>query len=409
MEKNTQVQQNQATPDIASLISQLKAVENNVPTNEAARKELLDAVRRVGFALEKEGDTIQRICYLPIQLTVARIANDLNLFDILVEANDNSLSVAELAGKTKTDPILLSTGQRLLRFLASNAIVKETGPDSFAASHITKTLAIPGVKGGINHNFDTMLPCYQALPEHLRSTSYRNPTDGANCAFQLGHHTDLPAFAWLPSHPSNLHNFMQWMTGHRIGYGSWLDVFPVEKELLRLGDGDDDTDPNLAVFVDVGGSIGHQCVALVEKYPQLKGRVVLQDRPEVVANAIPNEGVKAMAHDFMTEQPIKGAKAYYLRNILHDYPDAICLTILANLKSSLSPSSSVILIDEMILPNTGIHWHQAQLDIGMMAGLAAVERSESQWRELIARAGLKIRSIWKYTLDLEDSVLVLGL
>ena len=40
-----------------------------------------------------------------------------------------------------------------LRFLAPNAIAKETGPDSFAASHITKTLAIPGVKGGINHKF----------------------------------------------------------------------------------------------------------------------------------------------------------------------------------------------------------------------------------------------------------------
>ena len=53
-------------PDIASLISQLKAVERNIPTDDVARKELLDVIRRVGFALEKEGDTVQRICYLVI-------------------------------------------------------------------------------------------------------------------------------------------------------------------------------------------------------------------------------------------------------------------------------------------------------------------------------------------------------
>lgn len=96
---------------------------------------------------------------------------------------------------------------------------------------------------------------------------------------------------------------MQWMAAHKFGHKTWLDIFPVEQELLGGGS---DTDPEVPVLVDVGGGVGHQCVALVEKYPQLEGRVIFQDRPEVIANAIPKEGIRAMVHDFMTEQPIKG-------------------------------------------------------------------------------------------------------
>ena len=70
--------------------------------------------------------------------------------------------------------------------------------------------------------------------------------------------------------------------------------------------------------------------------------------------------------------------------------------------------TSVILIDEMILPSTNVHWQQAQLDISMMAGLAAVERNDREWRELLAEAGLAIRRVWRYGGELGDSVMVVG-
>ncbi len=40
---------------------------------------------------------------------------------------------------------------------------------------------------------------------------------------------------------------------------------------------------------------------------------------------------------------------------------------------------AVILIDDMVLPNQGVHWRTTQLDLAMMAGLAAIERIEKQW------------------------------
>ena len=58
--------------------------------------------------------------------------------------------------------------------------------------------------------------------------------------------------------------------------------------------------------------------------------------------------------------------------------------------------NSVILIDEMILPDTGAHFHAAQLDIMMMIILGAVERTEKDFQKLLHDSGLKLSKIWVY-------------
>ena len=48
----------------------------------------------------------------------------------------------------------------------------------------------------------------------------------------------------------------------------------------------------------------------------------------------------------------------------------------------------------------------AQLDITMMAALAATERTERQWRELIDSVGLRIEKIWT-KVEEEESIIEL--
>lgn len=67
---------------------------------------------------------------------------------------------------------------------------------------------------------------------------------------------------------------------------------------------------------------------------------------------------------------------------------------------------SVILIDEMALPERSVPWRAAQQDLEMMACLAATERSECEWESLVSRVGLEIQSIRKYTEDY-DSIIIL--
>ncbi|KAI1334235.1 hypothetical protein F5Y15DRAFT_402418 [Xylariaceae sp. FL0016] len=72
---------------------------------------------------------------------------------------------------------------------------------------------------------------------------------------------------------SSCHNYMNIQRENRPAP---FDVFDFEK---RLGQGSTDSTP---LFVDVGGAMGAQCVAFRQRHPNLPGRVILQDQPEVV-------------------------------------------------------------------------------------------------------------------------------
>lgn len=80
---------------------------------------------------------------------------------------------------------------------------------------------------------------------------------------------------------------------------TWLDVYPVEKMGRNLS-------PEEPLFVDVGGGLGHQCIALRERFPHLSGRVILQDIPQTLVHAIHHDKVEIMVQNFFEPQAIKG-------------------------------------------------------------------------------------------------------
>ncbi|KFY95975.1 hypothetical protein V500_02605 [Pseudogymnoascus sp. VKM F-4518 (FW-2643)] len=93
-----------------------------------------------------------------------------------------------------------------------------------------------------------------------------------------------------------------------------------------------------------------------------------------------------------------------MRNIIHDYPEDKAILILKNIIAALA-TDSVILIDDMVIPNSGAHWQATQIDLVMMMSLASLERTKEQWHELLEKAGLKINNIYTYTASLQDSII----
>lgn len=79
---------------------------------------------------------------------------------------------------------------------------------------------------------------------------------------------------------------------------TWLDAVAFDTEVVQ------GASPEDVVFVDVGGGNGSQCAALKKAFPELTGRLILQDRPAVLEKALEVEGMELMAHDFLTEQPV---------------------------------------------------------------------------------------------------------
>jgi demethylsterigmatocystin 6-O-methyltransferase len=94
-----------------------------------------------------------------------------------------------------------------------------------------------------------------------------------------------------------------------------------------------------------------------------------------------------------------------MRNIMHDYPDLRCLQILRNIVPALN-SDSEIWIDEVVVPDIGATEAQVNWDWTMVAAVAGMERSRSQWEQLLGAAGLAIRKIWTVDEGRGESVIV---
>ena len=94
-----------------------------------------------------------------------------------------------------------------------------------------------------------------------------------------------------------------------------------------------------------------------------------------------------------------------MRGVLHDWPDDKCRLILQNIIPAMG-KDSVILIEDMVLPASGVHWQSTQVDLTMMCALAAVERTEDQWRALLDSAGLEISKVYVHKPSVHEGVIV---
>jgi hypothetical protein len=85
------------------------------------------------------------------------------------------------------------------------------------------------------------------------------------------------------------------------------------------------------LLVDNGGGQGHWAQEFRRAMPsqEYHGRVFVQDQSSVVSR-IYLDGIEAMAYDFFTPQPIKGARFYLFKQVIHDWDDKKAAKILQN-------------------------------------------------------------------------------
>ena len=70
----------------------------------------------------------------------------------------------------------------------------------------------------------------------------------------------------------------------------------------------------------------------------------------------------------------------------------------------MTPGFSKIILNEVILPATKCPWEHATLDIVMMTSLSGGHRTELQWFNLLAEAGLRDVKVW-YPPEAGDGVI----
>lgn len=192
------------------------------------------------------------------------------------------------------------------------------------------------------------------------------------------------------------------MTISRAGRGEeWFEFYPVEEKLSVQS-------PDDTLLVDIGGGIGHDLIAFNKHFPKLEGKLILEDQSSVVADAkdLP-ANAKAVGHNFFEPQPslIKNARAYYLRTVLHDWPNKQAKIILEHIRAVMA-KDSVLLLNENSLPETNVPLYPAQLDFMMMANFSALDRTETQFAKLLDDAGFELKKVWRPKVMLPGSAVL---
>jgi hypothetical protein len=103
--------------------------------------------------------------------------------------------------------------------------------------------------------------------------------------------------------------------------------------------------------------------------------------------------VSFMQYSFYEPQPTTDAGLFFLRQVIHNYPDDVCVKIFKSFVPAMekcAPGTS-LLINDMLLPppNTepkAEEYHLRQIDIHMLNGYAAKQRTLAEFEQLLKEA-----------------------
>ena len=156
-------------------------------------------------------------------------------------------------------------------------------------------------------------------------------------------------------------------------------------------------DFSASLVVDVGGGNGALLAAILGEHDDASG--VLFDQEAVVAGANSVLGAtlanrcRIEVGDFF-ESVTAGGDIYTLSQILHDWDDDRCATILANCRAAMGPNKRLLVIDRLLEHGSGRTNPMNYLaDITMMVHLHGRERTPAEFTNLLIEAGFSVPQI----------------
>ena len=150
----------------------------------------------------------------------------------------------------------------------------------------------------------------------------------------------------------------------------------------------------IETLVDVGGGHGHLLCTVLSANPSLTG--IVFDLPHVVQGAAPTIAAAGLADRCQTVggsffESVPAGDAYISKHIIHDWDDEHSRKILSNMASAMQGSGRVLLV-EAVIDAGNMTTFGKLIDLEMLhATHGGRERTEGEFRELFASAGLKLQ------------------
>jgi len=156
----------------------------------------------------------------------------------------------------------------------------------------------------------------------------------------------------------------------------------------------------ISTLMDVGGGLGELMSAILKKYPTMRG--IVFDLPHCAEGARKNlsdagvaDRCKFIGGSFFESVPA-GADAIVMKSIIHDWNDERCVRILQNCHRVLQPGAHLMLIDRVVpekLELTADNLSAVMSDLNMLRGPGGCERTESEFRGLLEKAGFRLERV----------------
>ncbi|KAH8676553.1 putative O-methyltransferase [Tricladium varicosporioides] len=279
-----------------------------------------------------------------------------------------------------------SDTRRILRFAMTDHIFTEPSPGVVKHTAASKALAqVPLMNQWLGMVSEEMWPAGVGFVDALEK--WPGSEEGNETGFNIAFNTLLPAYLEIEKHPYRAQRFADAMRLFQSSPGMEPSHFTTSYHFFSS------LSPS-GTFVDVGGSHGLISISVAKTYPHMK--CVVQDLPQPIQEGranLPSElvnRVEFMEHDFLTEQPVKGADVYFFRWILHNWSDKYSIKILKNLAPALKKGARVV-VNEFCLPGPGtVHLEVERtlriFDLAMKQMTNGKERDVEDWIRLFKSA-----------------------
>lgn len=298
------------------------------------------------------------------------VAAKLGIADLLA---DGAKDVTYLAEKTATDERSL---YRLLRACASVGAFDETADKTFANTPITETLRSDNPRS--TRDLTIWIgeePHWRVYGELLYSVKTGKP------AWDKVH--GEPVFPYLFKTNIELGEiFNRAMTSY-----SHQSIGPVLQAYDFSG---------AETIADIAGGYGHLLAAVLAANPNAKGVLldlpaVLEGAPEMLDRYGVKDRVDLVEGDFFKQIPVR-ADIYMLKHIIHDWYEDRCQTILRNIRENMPDDGKVLIIEAVIPEGNEPHFGKI-IDLEMLLAPGGVERTPTEFAELLADSGFKLSRI----------------
>lgn len=281
-------------------------------------------------------------------------------------------TAGEIGASVGVDPRSLF---RVMRALAGQGVFTQDLSDRFGLTPISKLLCTDDPESMRYVAIHMGEENYTAAG-HLLHTVKTGET-AFNHIYGQGH------FDWMSDHPEASTIFNMFMAQSTRRFGRSL-------EEIRLSGRD--------LIVDVGGGRGTFLAHILRSNPGLNG--ILYDLPQGCAEAGPFLEAQGVAdrckiiHGSFFDSVPSGGDVYFLSRILHDWPDPKAKQILDNCRKAISSDGS-LLIREAVIPEGDTPSPGKQVDLIMLYMLGGAERTEPEWRRILADSRFDLKSVTK--------------